>query len=71
MANVGVPELLVIVAVLATSLVVMWPAGRVCRRAGFSAWLGVLVMVPVANVLLLWFIALADWPSSRSTLDAR
>ena len=67
MGSVGVPELLVIVAILAVSLVVIWPAGRICRRAGFSSWLGVLVMVPVANVLLLWFVALADWPAATSS----
>lgn len=58
--NLGVPEVLVLFAVV---LVLTWPAGRICRRAGYSPWLGLLVFVPLANVGLLWFIALAQWPA--------
>jgi hypothetical protein len=35
-------------------LVVAWPASRICSRLGFSPWLGILAIVPIANVLLLW-----------------
>ena len=64
--NLGVPELLVIAAISAMALIVIWPAARICRRAGFSPWLGVLAIVPIANVLLLWFVAMAPWPARRA-----
>jgi hypothetical protein len=64
--SIGLPELLVVLAIVASSLVVIWPAGRICRRAGFSPWLGVLAVVPIANVLLLFFVALAEWPAMRA-----
>jgi hypothetical protein len=57
-------ELTVIFLVTGMSLaVVSWPAARICRRAGFSAWLGILAVVPVANLLLLWFLATVPWPA--------
>ncbi len=62
----GLPELVVVLCVAALLLLVIWPAGRICRRAGFSPLLGVLAVVPVLNVLLLWFVALAEWPITRS-----
>ena len=46
-----------------TLAVLVWPACRICRRVGFSPWLGVLIILPFANVVLLWFVALARWPA--------
>lgn len=56
---VGVPELVV---VLIVAIAVIWPATRICSKAGYSPWLGVAAAVPMANVVLLWFLALAEWP---------
>ncbi len=65
--SISIPELFIIVAIAAVSLVVVvWPAARICRRVGFSPWLGVFAVVPLANLLLLWFVALAPWPASNS-----
>jgi predicted PurR-regulated permease PerM len=63
----GVPELLVILYIAAIALAVAWPAARICDRLGFPRWLGVLAIIPVANLALLWFVALARWPSSDGT----
>ncbi len=41
-SSMGLPELLVVLAIASTALVVIWPAGRICRRIGYSPWLGVL-----------------------------
>lgn len=65
---IGIPEAVVVVAIAAMALVVIWPAGRICRRLGFSPWLGVLAALPLANVLLLWFVAMAEWPRDRVSL---
>lgn len=60
----SLPELsVVLVIVIISSLVLVWPAARICRRAGFSPWLGVLAAVPVMNVVLLWFVAFSPWPA--------
>lgn len=62
---IGLPELLVLFAIACLSLIVAWPAGRICRRVGYSPWLGLLAIVPIVCLGLLWFIAFADWPSQR------
>jgi hypothetical protein len=64
MVRLGVLGPFVVFVVLAVSAVVLiWPAARICRRVGFSPWLGILIMVPLANLLLLWFVAVAEWPN--------
>ncbi|HEV7487918.1 MAG TPA: hypothetical protein VGQ65_19785 [Thermoanaerobaculia bacterium] len=41
--------------------VVIWPATVICRRLGYSAYLGFLAIVPFANLALLWFVAFSPW----------
>lgn len=48
--------------VLIMAALLIYPAARICRKAGFSPWLGIAAVVPGANLLLLWYLALAKWP---------
>ena len=61
---VGMPEIVVVLFIIATALIVIWPMAMICRRMGFSPWLGILAGVPLANVVLLWFLALSQWPKA-------
>jgi hypothetical protein len=54
-------ELLVILAIAVAALVVILPAARVLGRLGFSPLLGILAVIPVFNVILLWFVAYSSW----------
>jgi hypothetical protein len=38
----------------------MW---RLCSRLGYSSWFSLAMLVPLANILLLYFLAFADWPA--------
>jgi len=40
------------------------PFCLILRKAGYSPWLGLLLLIPGVNVILLWFVALARWPGS-------
>ncbi len=63
MGPIGVPELIVIFTIVGMgSLLLVWPAARICKRIGFSPWLGILAALPIANVALLWVVAFAPWP---------
>jgi hypothetical protein len=62
MSSIGLPELLIVFLIMGVGLLIVWPAARICRRIGFSPWLGVLAAFPVANVILLWVVAFAPWP---------
>ncbi|MFI5454187.1 MAG: hypothetical protein ACHRXM_01930 [Isosphaerales bacterium] len=60
--NVGPVEILVI---LASLVFIIWPACRICSRAGFPAALGLLIVVPLFNLVLLYVLAFAEWPALR------
>ena len=64
MQGAGPGELVLLTVMLLFMVaIVAYPAGRICSRLGFSPWLGLLALVPVVNVLLLFFIAFSRWPS--------
>ena len=57
----GMPEL-VVVAVMAVAAVIL---GRIFSKAGYSGWLGLTMLVPILNVIVVCWFAFADWPALR------
>lgn len=51
---------------LVIGIVVVIPVWRICQRAGYPGWLGILMLVPLVNLALLYFIAFADWPAVKA-----
>ena len=51
---------------LAIAVLVALAFGAIFRKAGYSPWLGVLMLVPLVNlIVLLWFAFTPDWPVHR------
>ena len=48
------------------AFVVVVPVWRICRRTGYPGWLGLLMLIPIVNLVLLYFIAFADWPANKT-----
>ncbi|WP_417436528.1 hypothetical protein [Idiomarina abyssalis] len=46
---------------LVVGLIFVIPAWRICQRAGFPGPLGLLIVIPIANIILLYFIAFGPW----------
>lgn len=41
------------------------PFWRLCKRAGYSPWLSLLILVPIADIIFVYWLAFSDWPSQR------
>ncbi len=52
---------------LSVGVLYLLPVCLICRKAGYPAWLGVAAAIPVANLLLMWFLAQAEWPVEDGT----
>ncbi len=50
---------------LLISAIVALPFWRICTKAGYSGWLSLLVVIPVANVIFFYFLGFSEWPSLR------
>lgn len=55
--------------VLAVLLVI--PFWRICERAGFPGIAALLIIVPLINLIFLYWLAFAEWPSHRSAPPGR
>jgi hypothetical protein len=49
------------------ALLTVIPFWKICTKAGFPGPLALLMLVPVANIVLPFYIAFADWPALRQT----
>ncbi len=47
------------------SAIVVLPFWRICAKAGYSGWLSLLVVIPLANVVFFYFLGFSEWPSLR------
>jgi len=56
------PSLVTLLALVLLA-VPMLMIGRVLRRAGYSPWWALLVLVPLVNLLALWVFAYVRWPA--------
>jgi hypothetical protein len=66
-AEPGFAEVFVIIFVLFAAaigaLLTVIPFWKICQKAGFPPPLSLLMLVPIANVVLPFYIAFAQWPA--------
>ena len=68
MGTPGPYEIIIILFVLLIPAILAW---RICSKTGFPGGLGLLMLVPVANLILLCVLAFAEWPIERELREAR
>jgi hypothetical protein len=59
--------LLSLVIFVISFFVVFWPYAIIFSRAGHSKWLVVLMLVPIVNIILLWWFASTKWTVAPQT----
>lgn len=55
---------LIIIGIIAIFFTVI-PFWMICSKAGFPGWISLAVLIPVLNLVLLFFLAFAEWPALR------
>ncbi len=48
-------------------IIVIIPFWRICDRVGLSPWLSLLLLVPLANIIFVYYVAFGDWPAQRGS----
>jgi len=67
--GISIAELSIIFIILPFALlfailpVIVW--WKICSRVGFSGPLGLLMLVPIANIILPFYVAFASWPAFK------
>ena len=50
---------------LAIFIATIWAFCNIFGKAGFSKWLGLLMIIPVVNFIMVLYLGFADWPIHR------
>lgn len=45
------------------AILIVVPFWQICRKAGYSGWLALLIIVPMVNLAFIYFLAFAPWPN--------
>jgi hypothetical protein len=61
----------VVLFYLVIFVLVTYAACRVAKKAGYSPWLGLLYLVPIANLVLLIMFVFSKWPIEREVEQLR
>jgi hypothetical protein len=59
------------IGMLVLAILLVIPFWRICDRAGFPGFVSLLILIPLVNLLFLYWLAFAEWPSQRSALPGR
>ena len=59
-----------LIGVLVLFLATIIPFSKILRRAGWSGWLSLLMLIPLANLILLWVFAFGRCPTCRKMSGA-
>lgn len=47
------------------AVIMVVPFWRISQRAGYSGWLSLLILVPLVNLVYIYFLAFAPWPAQQ------
>ena len=49
--------------------VIIIPFWFIFSKAGYSKWLSILMVIPIVNIIMLYFLAFSDWPNQHDKLS--
>ena len=54
------------VMMLVFTIILVLPFWRICKKAGYSGFLSLFILIPIANMIFLYWLAFAKWPRENS-----
>ena len=57
------------VGMIMNVLLVVWPFCKIFSKAGYHWALGILMIVPFANIIMPFVLAFGDWPALKSKTE--
>ena len=62
MMGISIWQIIIILLLLAIPVLVFGP---VAKKAGFSRWWSLTLVVPFVNVIMIWVFAFIEWPAAK------
>ncbi|MFI4877953.1 MAG: hypothetical protein ACHP9U_03755 [Steroidobacterales bacterium] len=52
------------------AVIAVVPFWRICTRVGYSPWASLLVLLPLINLIFIYYLAFSAWPADRKSAAA-
>lgn len=59
------------IGMLVFAALLVIPFWRLCQRLGYPGLTALLILLPLVNLIFLYWLAFAEWPSQRSASQDR
>jgi len=56
-----------LLVILVVVLVMVLPYWKIFKKAGFAPALSLLMLVPLVNIIMLFFLAFSEWPALKKS----
>ena len=47
-------------------LFTLWLGSRIVEKAGYPKWFVLCLLIPILNIIMIWFFAFSKWPNLKS-----
>ncbi len=54
-----------LIGILLLSVIIIFPIWKILRKAGFPTWLSLLTVIPIVDLVVLYYVGLAKWPAQQ------
>ena len=61
--GISIWQLLIILLIIAIPILLFRP---IAKKAGYSGWWAVVMLIPLVNLIMIWVFAFAKWPVERA-----
>lgn len=62
MGGISIWQLIIIVVYAA---IIVLPVWKITTKAGYNGWFSLIMIIPLANLIYLYFLGFSNWPSLR------
>ncbi len=47
----------------------LWLGYRILEKAGFDGWWTLVLLIPVVNIIMIWYFAFNPWPNLPKSIE--
>ncbi len=44
----------------------LWLGSKIMEKAGYPKWFVLCLLIPLVNIMMIWFFAFSKWPNLKS-----
>jgi hypothetical protein len=63
LGGISIAQLITILLIILVSLFIFRP---IAKKAGYSGWWALAMLIPLVNIIIIWVFAFSKWPAENA-----